>query len=106
MDTLGGVLFTSEAARGIFRFFLKGTSSRISSALPKGHFLMTGLGDGGASFLFLTAPLLVIVLLSLGILYPRNCLRFSSVTRLSKSTSSNFSALTLTADQSLILMTS
>jgi hypothetical protein len=67
---------------------------------------MTGLRDGGPSFLFLTAPLLVIVLLSLEILYPRNCLRFSSVTRLLKSTSSNFLALTLTADQSLIFMTS
>jgi hypothetical protein len=44
--------------------------------------------------------------LSLRILYPRNCLRFSSVTRLLKSTSSNFSALTLTADQSLIFLTS
>jgi len=29
MDTLGGVLFTPEAARGMFRFFLKGTSSEM-----------------------------------------------------------------------------
>jgi hypothetical protein len=98
MDTLEKVLFTPEEARGMFRFFLKGTSSGISSALPEGLFLMTGLGDGGASLLFLATPLLVIVFLSLGILYPRNCLKFSSVTRLSNSTSSNFSALTLTAD--------
>jgi hypothetical protein len=98
MGTEGGVLLTPEAARGMFRFFLKGTSSGSSSAMLKDLFLVTGLGDGGASFLFLVAHLLVIIFLSLRILYPRNCLKFSSVTRLSKSTSSNFSALTLIAD--------
>jgi len=100
------VLFAPEAARGIFHFFTKGTSLGFSSSLPEGLFLVTGLGDGGASLLFLTTPCLVIVFLSLRIFYPRNCLKFSSITMLSKSISSNFSALTLAADQSLIFMTS
>jgi hypothetical protein len=91
----------------MFCFFRKGTPSGTSSALLKGLFLVTGLGDGGASFLFLTTPLLVIMsCLSLGMSYPRNCLKFSSVTRLSKSTSSKLSSLTLTADYSLIFLTS
>jgi hypothetical protein len=50
MDTLGGVLFKPEAAKGMFYFFLKGTSSGISSALPKGLFLMTGQRDGSLPF--------------------------------------------------------
>jgi hypothetical protein len=90
----------------MFCFFCKGTSSGTSSELLNGLFLVTGLGDGGASFLFLIAPLLVISCLSLGMSYPRNCLKFSSVTRLSKSTSSNLSALTLAADHPLIFLTS
>jgi hypothetical protein len=45
MDILGEVLFAPEAARGMFRFFLKGTSSGISSALPESLFLVTSLRD-------------------------------------------------------------
>jgi hypothetical protein len=61
MDTLGVVLFVPKAAKGMTRFFLKGTSSEVSSALPRGLFLAIGLRDGGASLLFLAALLLVMV---------------------------------------------
>jgi hypothetical protein len=98
VEILGEVLFAPEAPRGMFCFLLKGTSSGISSILAEGLFLVTGLGDGGASLLFLTALFLAIIILPLEILYPRNCLKFSSVTMLSNSISSNFSALTLATD--------
>jgi len=38
VDILGEVLFAPEVARGMFRLFLKGTSSRISSVLAEGLF--------------------------------------------------------------------
>jgi hypothetical protein len=103
---LEGVLFAPTAAKGIYCFFFKGTSSGVASAGSEALFLTVGLGDEGASLLFLAAPLLVTIFLFLRILYPRNCLRFSSVTRLSNSISSNLSALTLVADQPLIFVTS
>jgi hypothetical protein len=95
------VLFAPEVARGMFRSFLKGTSSGVSLALAEGLFLVTGLGDGGASLLFFGSS-------SFGdrLLVPRNVIskklpQISLGHKVVKINSLNFSALTLAADQSL-----